>query len=168
MFLPRPPAEVVVALGLNLPPHHWRWRRLVAGVARLPGTRLVAVRGPIANAAQGPGVRGLFLNGVALLSTSRSPRALLNDLKRLEQRLGRQQRSHGDRPADLDILLWRDSGGRWRRYAMRNLQVPHPRMLDRPFVLGPLADLPISAWPPTLTRRLARRRGAAQRPAART
>ncbi len=110
------------------------------------------------SAAVGSGVRGRFLNGAALLSTSRSPRALLGDLQGLERRLGRQQGTHGDRPADLDILLWRDSGGRWRGYAMRDLRIPHPRMLDRPFVLDPLVALPLSTWPAPVQRRLAARR----------
>lgn len=155
MSSPRRPAEVVLALGLNVPPRRRRWQRLTAALAHLPGSRLLAVSEPLASAAVGPGVDGLFLNGVAVLTTHRTPRVLLDDLKRLEQRLGRRRRDHGNRPADLDILLWRDGGGRWRRFALPALRVPHPRMLDRPFVLAPLAKLALPDLPPAVERRLA-------------
>lgn len=140
-------ADVVVALGLNLPPRSWRWRRLVSALGDLPGSRLVAVAGPVSSSAVGAGVSGRFLNGVAHLRTCRPPRALLADMKRLERRLGRRA-DGGNRPADIDILLWRDAAGRWRHLRMPGLRVPHPRMLERPFVLGPLRTLPFDGdWP---------------------
>lgn len=140
-------ADVIVALGLNLPPRSWRWRRLVSALDDLPGSRLLAVAGPVGSLAVGAGVSGRFLNGVAHLRTRRPPRALLADLKRLERRLGRRA-GGGNRPADLDILLWRDAAGHWRRLRMPGLRVPHPRMLERPFVLAPLRALPFDGdWP---------------------
>ena len=78
-----------------------------------------------------------FLNQVVRGSTSLAPMRLLARLKRIEQEMGRQKTVRfGPRVIDLDILLY---GERVIHY--RRLQVPHPRMLERAFVLVPLAEL---------------------------
>lgn len=78
-----------------------------------------------------------FLNQVAELETALPPRALLAALKALERELGREPGfRNGPRVIDLDILLYDDE--------IRHepgLVVPHPRMLERAFVLRPLAEL---------------------------
>ncbi len=78
-----------------------------------------------------------FLNAVALLETSLTPRALLAALKEIERALGRVPTFRwGPRAIDLDILTYGDA-----IVHERDLQIPHPRMRERAFVLAPLADL---------------------------
>lgn len=78
-----------------------------------------------------------FLNQVIKGTTTLSPLRLLDRLKAIEQMMGREESVRfGPRVIDLDILLY---GARVIDY--RRLQVPHPRMLERAFVMLPLAEL---------------------------
>ena len=79
-----------------------------------------------------------FLNGVARLQTSLEPRDLLTVLLDLERDLGRTRHGprFGPRTIDLDILLY-DS----REIDEPGLEIPHPRMAERAFVLEPLVEL---------------------------
>lgn len=79
----------------------------------------------------------LFLNQVLRGDTTLPPLKLLDSLKNIEKHLGRKTTLRfGPRVIDLDILLY---GERVIRSA--RLQVPHPRMLERAFVMLPLAEL---------------------------
>jgi 2-amino-4-hydroxy-6-hydroxymethyldihydropteridine diphosphokinase len=92
-----------------------------------------------------------FFNCCALVQTRLSPAALLEvclDLERLMKRVRLER--WGPRTLDIDILLYNDL-----RIDTPSLTVPHPRMLERGFVLRPLADIadalpvagkPVSAW----------------------
>ena len=79
-----------------------------------------------------------FLNGVARLQTELEPLEILNVLLDLERDLGRTRHGPklGPRTIDLDMLLY-DS----RTVDEPGLQIPHPRMAERAFVLEPLAEL---------------------------
>ena len=78
-----------------------------------------------------------FLNMVAEIATSVSPRELLERVKRLEQDMGREEGPRfGPRLIDVDILLLEDM-----LVDEPGLQVPHARLHLRPFVLVPLAEL---------------------------
>jgi 2-amino-4-hydroxy-6-hydroxymethyldihydropteridine diphosphokinase len=79
-----------------------------------------------------------FLNAVAELATELEPRALLERLLEVERSLGRVRTGPrwGPRTIDLDLLLY---GG--KRIAEPDLEVPHPRLHERAFVLEPLAAL---------------------------
>jgi 2-amino-4-hydroxy-6-hydroxymethyldihydropteridine diphosphokinase len=80
----------------------------------------------------------LFLNAVAEIDTPLEPRPLLTHLLDVERRLGRERvgPQWGPRTIDLDLLLYGD-----RAIDEPGLQVPHPRMAERLFVLEPLAEL---------------------------
>jgi dihydroneopterin aldolase/2-amino-4-hydroxy-6-hydroxymethyldihydropteridine diphosphokinase len=81
-----------------------------------------------------------FVNAVAALDTALPPRALLDTLKTIEARMGRVPSYHwGPRTIDLDVLTY--SG---ERIDEDGLHIPHPRMLERAFVLVPLAELDAS------------------------
>ncbi len=85
------------------------------------------------------GVRGQpdFLNAVALLETALAPRALLAALQAIEVGLGRVATYRwGPRAIDLDILTYGD-----RRVGEPDLTIPHARLLERAFVLVPLAEV---------------------------
>ena len=79
-----------------------------------------------------------FLNAVAEIETELSPRRLLDQLLDIEARLGRERigPKWGPRTIDLDLLLYGDE-----TVDEPGLVVPHPRLLEREFVLEPLADL---------------------------
>ncbi len=80
-----------------------------------------------------------FTNAVCAVSTSLPPLPCLHLLQRLEDHLGRQRDSNdrnGPRCIDLDLLLYGQ-----QCLATPELTLPHPRMLERRFVLQPLADI---------------------------
>ncbi|MGB8473137.1 MAG: 2-amino-4-hydroxy-6-hydroxymethyldihydropteridine diphosphokinase [Candidatus Acidiferrum sp.] len=92
-----------------------------------------------------------FLNCVVEAETDLDPHALLEALHALESQLGgKKEFAKGPRKLDLDILLYDletiDTPG---------LQIPHPRMLCRRFVLAPLAEIAPNlrhpAWHSTVT-----------------
>jgi len=78
-----------------------------------------------------------FLNLAVKGETRLGPQALLRAVQAIEARLGRQRSVRwGPRTLDIDILFY----GR-RRIRRRGLQVPHPRLAERRFVLAPLAEI---------------------------
>lgn len=78
-----------------------------------------------------------YLNLVVRAATLLSPRRLLAATQDVEQRLGRvRDERWGPRTIDVDILLY----GR-RTMRRRNLEVPHPRLVERPFALVPLMEV---------------------------
>jgi len=80
-----------------------------------------------------------FYNCVLLLHTSKSPQKLLNQLLKVEKKLGRvrnQVREYQPRPIDIDILAFDEE-----IVATETLQIPHPLLQKRMFVLQPLLDL---------------------------
>ena len=85
----------------------------------------------------GPDRQGRYLNVVVELDTERSPRELLGIAHRLETAAGRVRTERwGPRTLDVDVLLVGDLV-----VDDDDLQVPHPRLGERAFVLIPLADL---------------------------
>jgi len=78
-----------------------------------------------------------FLNQVIKVETQLSPEALLRFLKGLEKDMGRKKTIRdGPRVIDLDILFFNDVV-----LELPDLQIPHPRLHERAFVLVPLADI---------------------------
>ncbi len=78
-----------------------------------------------------------FLNAAAALDTTLSPRTLLDACLDAERRLKRvRQERWGPRLIDIDILVFGD-----RSVHEAGLEIPHPRMLERAFVLAPLAEI---------------------------
>jgi 2-amino-4-hydroxy-6-hydroxymethyldihydropteridine diphosphokinase len=78
-----------------------------------------------------------FLNCVVEAETDLEPHALLQSLRAIEMQLGNKKEfAKGPRKLDLDILLYNS-----QTIATPDLQIPHPRMLQRRFVLTPLAEI---------------------------
>jgi 2-amino-4-hydroxy-6-hydroxymethyldihydropteridine diphosphokinase len=78
-----------------------------------------------------------FLNAVVEAETELMPQVVLRALQDIEQAMGRQRSiACGPRTLDLDILLDGDNAIR-----SGELDVPHPRLAQRRFVLAPLAEL---------------------------
>ena len=79
----------------------------------------------------------VFLNMVCEAATPLEPLDLLKRLKFLEEKMGRQESVRfGPRLIDLDILFYNDLV-----FQDERLEIPHPRLAERAFVLVPLADL---------------------------
>lgn len=79
-----------------------------------------------------------FLNAVIEIETDIEPQSLLGKLKEIETAMGRQpiHEVNSPREIDIDILYYGDLV-----LKTGNLEIPHPRMKDREFVLRPLADI---------------------------
>lgn len=78
-----------------------------------------------------------FLNLVLAAETGLAPEVLLGAAKELERRLGRTpSRRNGPRRIDIDILFYGD-----RTVHRPELDIPHPRLAERAFVLVPAADI---------------------------
>jgi 2-amino-4-hydroxy-6-hydroxymethyldihydropteridine diphosphokinase len=80
-----------------------------------------------------------FVNAVAELETELEPRELLKELLAIELEFGRDRTAgfaNGPRTLDLDILLFGDL-----KVSEPGLQIPHPRMFERAFVLAPLSEI---------------------------
>lgn len=82
----------------------------------------------------------LFLNMAVRVTTELNPYELLKVLKQLERDLGRTRKSHDgvhyNRTIDIDILLYDNL-----EVNSEELQIPHPRMWERDFVMRPLKEI---------------------------
>jgi len=109
-----------------------------------PGLEVVAVSRVFETDPVGPPPQGAYLNAALELQSALSPASLLERMLAIERAAGRLRGGDGGaepvrwgpRPLDLDLLLY----GSWCIDEPR-LQVPHPRLHLRPFVLEPLCDL---------------------------
>ena len=82
----------------------------------------------------------VFVNAVILCETKLTPRQVLRATQKIERELGRTHKSVGghytDRLIDIDILLYDDL-----RVDEPDLQIPHPLMQERDFVMIPLGEI---------------------------
>ena len=132
-------ARAYVALGSNLGDREQTLLAAVAALRAEPGVELVAVSGLIETEPVGFLDQPRFINGVAVLETTLSARALLEVLLDVERRFGRSRDgvpAQGPRTLDLDLLLYGDE-----EIDEPGLRVPHPRLHERAFVLEPLAEV---------------------------
>lgn len=110
----------------------------MAALAGLPKSRLIRRSSVIETAPVGP-PQGAYLNAVAELETGLDARELLEGLLAAERALGRvrdPEARWGPRTLDLDLILYGDEV-----IDEPGLTTPHPRLLERSFVLRPLAQL---------------------------
>ena len=130
------PVEAWIGLGANLGDARAALRSAVQAMDGLQATRVLQVSSLYRSApvdAGGPD----YLNAVVQLRTELPALELLRGLQELEHGAGRERPyRNAPRTLDLDILLYGDE-----RHDTPELCVPHPRMLQRAFVLRPLAEL---------------------------
>lgn len=94
-----------------------------------------------------------FINAVGFLDTELGPLALLRLLKSTETEIGRLPRQrYGPREIDLDLIAYGALQLKSVLYGETKLQVPHPRLGERSFVLDPLSELDSSFVIPGLHR----------------
>ena len=128
--------SVFIGLGANLGDRKATLRTALAAIGQLPGTRLLRVS-PLYGSAPVDAGGPDYLNAVAELVTTQTPRALLQALQSIEQSAGRERPyRNAPRTLDLDILLIDGLA-----IDTPSLTVPHPRMHERAFVLLPLAEI---------------------------
>lgn len=139
-------ARVHVAFGGNLGDVEENVRRALQALGRLPTSRIVRVSSLYRTAPVGVVDQPEFVNGALEADTELEPEAFLGGLAEIERALGRTREVRwGPRTVDLDVLLWGD-----RVIRTPDLEVPHPRMHERAFVLVPLAEIAAEALHPVL------------------
>lgn len=124
--------RVFLGLGTNLGDRRLYLREAVGALTDLVSVSPVYETEPVGGPDQ-----GVFLNIVVQLWTNVDAMSLLETCWQLERSAGRQRRERwGPRTLDVDIL--HIDGETWTE---ERLTVPHPRMLERNFVMQPLLDL---------------------------
>lgn len=132
--------KTYIALGSNLGDKELNLRRAMEELEERVG-EVLAVSSFYHSEPQGFTSENSFVNAVVLMETAHEPFRLLEQLKLIEQSLGRTSKSvdqqYSDRIIDLDILLYEN----WQ-VDHPELKIPHPRMKERDFVMKPLRELP--------------------------
>ncbi|MFZ9406555.1 MAG: 2-amino-4-hydroxy-6-hydroxymethyldihydropteridine diphosphokinase [Burkholderiaceae bacterium] len=132
----RDPVRAWIGLGANLGARQVTLERAIDALRQVPLSRLVA-RSRLWRSAPVQAHGPEFLNAVTLLETRLDSIALLEHLQAIEARFGRERPyPNAPRTLDLDLLMF---GNEHRDTPM--LQLPHPRMHLRAFVLAPLLEL---------------------------
>lgn len=126
-----------VGLGANLGDPAAQLDAALAALAKLERTRVVRVSSYYRSAPVGSPAQPDFVNAVAELDTALPPRELMRELLDIESRFGRTREfPNAPRTLDLDLLLHGAS-----IIDEPGLEVPHPRMHERAFVLAPLLEI---------------------------
>jgi 2-amino-4-hydroxy-6-hydroxymethyldihydropteridine diphosphokinase len=129
-------ARAHLALGSNLGDRLSNLRQAVRRLGEQPGIDVVGASRVYETAPVGP-PQSDYLNAVIEVSTTLSPRALLESALAVEAAMGRVRAERwGPRVVDLDVLSFDR-----REVHEEGLEVPHPRMHERGFVLIPLLEL---------------------------
>ncbi|MCW0456261.1 2-amino-4-hydroxy-6-hydroxymethyldihydropteridine diphosphokinase [Xanthomonas sacchari] len=137
------PVQACIGLGGNLGDAAATLRAALAALDTLPQTRLLRASQLYRSPAWGREDQPDFINAAALVSTTLPAPELLQALLDLEQRHGRQRlpgERWGPRTLDLDLLLYAQAV-----IDLPGLQVPHPYLHQRAFVLLPLAEIAADA-----------------------
>jgi 2-amino-4-hydroxy-6-hydroxymethyldihydropteridine diphosphokinase len=133
----RSPVTAFVALGSNLADPPAQIRSALRALAGLPVSRLIRRSSLYRNPPEGGLDQPDFVNAVAEIETRLGPHELLARLLEIERAHGRARGlPRAPRTLDLDIVLF---GGLTVREP--DLAIPHPRMLERAFVMAPLAEV---------------------------
>lgn len=126
-----------IGLGSNLANPVAQVEQALQELAQLQQCQLLSHSSLYASAPVGPQDQPDFINAVAELETSLDAHSLLDQLQALEQSHQRVRERHwGPRTLDLDLLLYGSE-----QINSERLQVPHPFMSERSFVLYPLAEI---------------------------
>jgi len=129
--------KAFIGLGANIGDPGRQLRNALAALDGIPGTRLMRASSLWRTAPVGYAAQPDFVNAVAEVETAQAPRALLEALLAIEKRFGRERSfANAPRTLDLDLLLYGD-----RVLSEQGLELPHPRMHERAFVLAPLVEI---------------------------
>lgn len=134
-----------IGLGSNLDNPIRQVRAAIVALRELPKSALVSVSSLYRSAPMGPTGQPDYVNAVAAMLTRLPPRDLLDCLIATETAMGRVRGGQrwGPRIIDLDLLVY----GAWQ-VDEEGLQIPHPGVSSRSFVLYPLRELAPELWVP--------------------
>ena len=135
--------KLYLALGSNLGNREENIRRALALIDERVGS-VYRVSSPMETDAVGFSSPNKFINLVCLVHTMMSPMSCLRETQKIEQELGRTQKTlctdgqllHSDRTIDIDLLTYDDI-----TMDTPELTLPHPRMKERGFVMRPLEEI---------------------------
>ena len=139
-------SRAYIGLGSNLGDPISQVKSAITALEGLEDVSVIACSSLYASPPMGPQDQPDYINAVVELETVLSPHQLLEQLQAIEQQQGRVRHRHwGERTLDLDLLL----------YGQENinddvLQVPHPGIALRSFVLYPLAEIALDLVIPDL------------------
>lgn len=126
-----------IGLGSNLGNPVLQLNTAINALEKLAPSKALLCSPFYTSTAIGPGEQPDYINAVVKLKTQLSPLALLHQLQHIEQQQGRQREVRwGARTLDLDLLLYDEL-----TMDSNELQIPHPEMINRNFVLYPLYDV---------------------------
>lgn len=126
-----------IGLGANLGRASDTLQEVIGNLRQEPLCHGLQASSRYASKPMGPQDQPDFINAVVKLETPASPLTLLDLLQHYEQQAGRIRGQHwGPRTLDLDLLLYAD-----RLINTPRLQVPHPGLTEREFVVTPLAEI---------------------------
>lgn len=132
-------AEVLIALGGNLGDVRTTFDRAVALLCESGAVRLLARSSDYRTPPWGVEDQPPFINASLAVATTLAPLDLLHHVRAIETLLGRDRRNEqrwGPRPIDIDLIAYDDV-----EIDEPELQLPHPRLFARAFVLAPLAEI---------------------------
>lgn len=129
---------VYIGLGSNLGDREATIRTALDRLGAHPDVEVIAVSSLMDTDPVGFEDQPRFLNGAAALRTGLTPRELLDLMLETERGLGRVREGarYGPRTIDLDLLLYGNAV-----VDEPGLEIPHPRLAERAFVLEPLVEL---------------------------
>ncbi len=128
--------QAYIGLGSNLGDGRENLCKAWQQLGNIPGIILGEISRPFDSKPLDMESEHRFTNAVGCLQTDLLPQELLSQLLEVEKKLGRDRSKGKDRTVDLDLLLYGE-----RILEMPGLTVPHPEMVNRLFVLAPLAEL---------------------------
>jgi 2-amino-4-hydroxy-6-hydroxymethyldihydropteridine diphosphokinase len=135
-----------IGIGSNVGNKAYQCERAISEILKIDHHKLLAKSSFFKTQPIGYTSQDWFINGVIKIETDLEPLGLLQVLKTIESHLGRTETFRwGPRTIDLDILIFDD-----REMKTEELQIPHPRLHERQFVLIPLAEIDRDLFHPVL------------------
>lgn len=129
--------KAVIGLGSNLGDSKRHLMNAVKELNRYDGIRVTDISSLYLTKPVGPQDQNYFINAVAVIDTGYSARDLLDVLHQVENSHHRRRIRHwGERTLDLDILFFGNEV-----IDTEDLQVPHPEIVNRAFVIIPLLEI---------------------------
>ncbi|MFA6635997.1 MAG: 2-amino-4-hydroxy-6-hydroxymethyldihydropteridine diphosphokinase [Candidatus Omnitrophota bacterium] len=129
--------KAYIGIGSNLGDRYANCDESVKRIQQIEDVRVNRVSGFYETSPVGP-PQPMYVNGVMSIETGVGPYDLLSELKAIEKSMGREVTKLKDLPRviDLDILLYGDAV-----LKTESLEIPHPRMHERAFVLKGLSEI---------------------------
>ncbi len=129
-------SKIAIALGSNLGNSLAILIAAIETLDRIPGIKVTIISSWYQTKAIGP-PQPDYINGCISVQAEQEPHLILQILLNIEKKFGRtRQEKWGPRTLDLDLLLYDDL-----ILETATLQIPHPRIRERAFVLAPLAEI---------------------------